>query len=424
MKLKFIIAFTLVIVASRGNSQVIVADHSIVERYSAIPQYYIDKVKQMWVSIAGESHSEAYRVGCELLETIDSRFQVNVKESGTPEPYTSSYLRISRATWGDYNYSTGWQYSYGEEDWFTNSTAVQRTRNGLLYCHQNGPALSVLGFGWCYDMTATNEPGGQYDPVYNVRWAGETESGPQGSLRWGLDAADQALTGNSVCVDTYLEATLGYINFCEENNIPTSILFTTGPIDNYGTYYLAEGESGYQQFLKTSRIREYVNSLEKAFLFDYADILAYNNNGVMNITTWIDNASLNHTFPIIADENMEGGYVAHIGNNGALRLAKALWWLLARIAGWDGISTNIVPVSSVTITAPQSQTLIDADNGYLQLTASVLPVNATNTTVSLTLVSGKNQASVSGNGLITAKSDGIVTVKALAKDGSGSEDRR
>ncbi len=30
----------------------------------------------------------------------------------------------------------------------------------------------------------------------------------------------------------------------------------------------------------------------------------------------------------------------HIGERGALRLGKAVWWLLARLAGWDGISTQ------------------------------------------------------------------------------------
>ncbi len=30
------------------------------------------------------------------------------------------------------------------------------------------------------------------------------------------------------------------------------------------------------------------------------------------------------------------GSIGHISNAGALRLAKAMWWMLARMAGWDG----------------------------------------------------------------------------------------
>jgi len=35
-------------------------------------------------------------------------------------------------------------------------------------------------------------------------------------------------------------------------------------------------------------------------------------------------------------EGNDDSSVGHIGANGALRLAKALWWMLARLAGWDG----------------------------------------------------------------------------------------
>ena len=40
-------------------------------KYDIIPQRYLDQVKAMWVSVAGESHSSGYRKGCLLLQGID-----------------------------------------------------------------------------------------------------------------------------------------------------------------------------------------------------------------------------------------------------------------------------------------------------------------------------------------------------------------
>jgi len=42
--------------------------------------------------------------------------------------------------------------------------------------------------------------------------------------------------------------------------------------------------------------------------------------------------------------DLSGSYAEdgdHIGQRGALRLAKAMWWMLARMAGWNGISTGV-----------------------------------------------------------------------------------
>ena len=312
----------------------IIADHTVVDRYDDIPATYLNEVKKMWVSIAGESHSQGYRAGLLLLESFNSTYSASVIESGTPESYTTSNLRFSGATWGDRDNSSGWIYGYGEEDWYTNSTAISRTKAGLLYCKNNGPALTALGFGWCWDATWTNGVGGGYDPVYHTRWAGASAGGPEGNLRWGLDAGDQALTGNSVCMDTYINATQSYIDYCVANNIPTKIIWTTGPVDNESNW--AIGESGYQQYLKWEYLRNHVKSLSEAYFFDYADILSYNDAGVQATTTWTDNSGTLRTFPIISPENMvtlDPSY--HIGSNGAIKLAKAMWWMLARIAGWD-----------------------------------------------------------------------------------------
>jgi hypothetical protein len=307
----------------------IIADHTVVDEYSTIPKVWIDEVKKMWLDVPGESHSEAYRTGLVLLEAIDAKFAVSVVDAGDPEPYTTANLRTSRATWGDVENTGGWRYYYGEEDWFTSATAVARTKAHLDYAHSNSLPIAAMGFGWCWDMTWWNPPSGTADPVYGVRWAGASNGGPEGNLRWGLDAADASLTGNSVCLDTYLAATQQYIDYCASKGYSTAVFFTTGPVDD-GPDFTAE--SGYQRELKNTRIRDYVAADASRNLFDYADILAWSNAGVENRQQW----SAGKEYQVIHPDNLGDGSIGHIGSAGALRLGKALWWMLARIAGWDG----------------------------------------------------------------------------------------
>lgn len=334
----WILSVLLMICRIEGIHAQIIADHTVVDKYDQIPQQYIDKVKEMWVIVAGESHSKGYRIGCRLLEELDPRFQVNIRESGAPEGYTNAYMRLSSATWGDLNNSSGWIYSYGEEDWFTNATALTRTRDHLTYCNNNNLVIAAMGFGWCWDMTSNNWPAGTPDPVYQVRWAGRSSAGPEGSKRWGLDAGDFALTDNSVCMDTYLSATDGYNTHCIANGYPTKIFYTTGPVDANENL----GENGYQRFVKHEYIRNFVKAGAGRILFDYADILCWNDAGERRVVSWTDFGGLTQEFQAIHADNLidlDGGYVEdgdHIGEKGAVRLAKALWWMLARMAGWDG----------------------------------------------------------------------------------------
>src|SRR3972149_381436 len=142
--------------AGSGSNGPLVVNHTAVAQYQNIPQAYIDLVKCMWLNVPGESHSAAYRTGCELLQVQDSRFQVNLVESGDPEGPTDQHLRISRAVRSDYS---SWQYGYGEADWYTHADAIQHTKDHLTYCNTNGLPIAALGFGWCWDMTWQNDPG-------------------------------------------------------------------------------------------------------------------------------------------------------------------------------------------------------------------------------------------------------------------------
>lgn len=83
------------------------------------------------------------------------------------------------------------------------------------------------------------------------------------------------------------------------------------------------------------------------------------------------------------------------------------------------ISSMIIPVSGITVTGTAGATSINSDNGSLQLHATVFPVNATNASVTWSLTNGTGSAFINPGGLLTAISDGTVTARATANDGTG-----
>jgi hypothetical protein len=285
----------------------------------------------MLVFMAGESHSLTYQAGQELLEQLDPVYQVETYSSYPVPAYSDQYLRIGRP------------FMMGEDSFFSQSN-LDLIKGETKDQNDTGNPHDVMGFGWCWDMTWINPPGGTMDPVHRVRWAGSSEGGPDGNKRWGLDRGDSILTGNRVCMDTYLEGVDELIQFCMEMQIPTQWIYTTGPVDGEeenGT------ELGFQRELKHDHIRNFVAADDSRILFDYADILCWNNVGEKNMAEWNDKGEIrphaqihpdnlmdyDDSFNIIEWTDDDGD---HIGEVGALRLAKAMWWMLARIAGWEG----------------------------------------------------------------------------------------
>ncbi|MFP4115215.1 MAG: hypothetical protein ACLFUA_12675 [Spirochaetales bacterium] len=298
----------------------IIADHSVVADYASIPDEYLTVVKGRLVDAAGESHSQAYRTGMDgsdSLEQVDARFQAVAFDGGLPAP-SSDGLRIGR------------HGSVGEEDFWTNVAARDDIKALIAQQHADGNPIHVILQAWCWDFTRTTGAAGNgtnaVDLEYGCRWYGSSSGGPEGDHIWGLDSSDFEITGNSVSLQTYLDAIDDYNDYCFSNGYETVAVFTTGPVDGQS----ADGEQGYQRYVKHERIREHVRAGEGRVLFDYADILAYNDAGERHMEEWDS-----HSFPAIHPDN-DGEQTGHIGHDGALRLAKAMWWMLARMAGWDG----------------------------------------------------------------------------------------
>ncbi|MBN2881363.1 right-handed parallel beta-helix repeat-containing protein [Candidatus Woesearchaeota archaeon] len=336
--------------------ELVIINHNSVSLYDDIPAYYLDEIKKMWFNIAGESHSRGYRYGLNLLEQFNSNYSVDISQY-SPLTYATDELRVSNVVWN----GGSWEEFTGESRWYTwnaydtiSSASENYIPSHINYSNSNGYVLSAIGFGWCWDMTWMNDVGGTTDSEYGTRWAGASDGGPDGDLRWGLDDDDYSLTGNRVNMDDYLQATQKYINYVENYFTNTTVFFTTGPVDSdYNDN--SDTELGYQRELKHNYIRNYVNETG-GFLFDYADILVYNDSDVLTTCSWNG-----HTYPDYSPTNnydydeswnyeaySAEGETDHIGEVGALRIGKAIWVLLARIAGWDGTvnesSINTTPV--------------------------------------------------------------------------------
>lgn len=325
------VSFTTTSIGESNGNQII-ADHTVVDRFEMIPQQYIDAVKKKLVFFGGLSHASGYRLGLELLESYNQNYQVLTYTTEPPPARSNTYLRF------------GQPFNWGEQ-MYTSSSYVSSMKGHVLSQHNSGNSYDVVGLAWCYTMHWINPVGGTKDPVHGVRWAGSSEGGPEGNRRWGLNSGDQSLTGNSVSMDTYLNQIIDYNNYCNANGIPTKWIFTTGPVDDEDTA-IGGTETAVQRELKHDYIRSFVALDETRILFDYADILCWNNQGIKYTLTWNDGGTLRSHAHINPDNKMDydgswriiagEGQATHVGEVGALRLAKAMWWMLARMEGWDG----------------------------------------------------------------------------------------
>ncbi len=254
----------------------IIADHLAARQFKYIPDQWIEAAKELTIHYAHTSHGSQIISGLNLLENMDSEYSFAYRQSAStaslPPEESPPALRM-------YDGNPPETYIMPDDYW-DGESALNRTRAVV-----NTRLFNFSMWSWC---------------------------GQQSS--------------NSVdTVNRYLNA----LNTLETEYPGIRFIYMTGHTD--GTQ---ENEDSTLR-RNNQMVRDYVKNHDK-ILFDFADIESWDPDGNYYANTtdacpwcydWCDEHPDDCNFSCSC---------AHSHKFNCLLKAKAFWWMMARLAGWDG----------------------------------------------------------------------------------------
>lgn len=289
---KLILIIIILFTTTYGYPAAIVIDHTCTD-VSKIPQTWIDYVQNnITVHHAGASHGEQLPDGLILLETEDSTYGVAIRQAtteGLPSQEDPTVLRIYNGqppeTSPDVHPGDYWEGSAG----------ILRTETVLDTEHYN-----VSYYVWCWEC-------------HNYTSSQITEYCEQMS------------------------------SFASDYPSITFVL-VTGHLapSKTGESVMPDANRGILR-ANNQQIRTYAEN-NSMYLLDWADIDAYEDDQITGPCLTNKNHSNYNSYPVECDADSETGSCGHDVEERCILKGNAVWWLMARISGWNGSEGETITI--------------------------------------------------------------------------------
>lgn len=284
--LKFLLGWVMIISAAYAGdrSEPLIIDHLCTD-LSQIPDRWIDSVQVNFrMYYVHTSHGEQLTIGMQRIENSDQKYDVAIGNLMLPNE-SQAFCIFDNAE-GD---PTDYWYSNEYEN------GMDKTRQ-ILSTH---PTIKISMFMWCVDLYYEGE--------------------------------------------AYVQAYLDSLAKLEREFPAVTFIYATchAQYDWSPQYNL----DGYNRYLRNEQIRSYCKQNNK-ILYDFENLDSWWFNP--STQQWEQNTAVvqGHVIPM-QHSHYEGDQAGHTTYESCEQKGKAVWWMLAKMAGWE----DVVPVELVSFEA-------------------------------------------------------------------------